>query len=210
MEQHSIRREKVDRALANVSQYKKIFKILCDNKTSFIQKLKRNFRNHKSEMLFGKYRMVERVLGRMLSAESFTALKGSNPYKKSDKVYMYLLTDLPTEKVEKITSSVPYFDYERKGEVFAKDIIIPAGELYKADGTNVSNVLFKDIQAINLLPASINPKTNKIEIEKEVLLGKKGDTITEDQDKMIKILGIKNREYKAVISGHTEVVLKEE
>ncbi|KAI5184947.1 mRNA turnover protein 4 [Nematocida homosporus] len=205
MDQKINKRAKVDNALSNVTNYKNIYKILCDNKTAFIQQLKRNFRNNKSEMIFGKYRMVEKVLGRILSAEDLVSLRGENPYKKSDRIYLYVMSDLPLEKIAEIANSVDFSDYERKGAQFEEDIIIPAGELLNRESIRVSNTLFKDIKALGLVNAIINPKTNNIEVTEETVLGRKGEDITEAQEKMIRLLGIKNRTHKAEVTGFARV-----
>ncbi|OAG31893.1 mRNA turnover protein 4 [Nematocida displodere] len=199
------RKSKVDTALINVTNYKMIYKVLCDNKTPFIQRLRRDFRNTKSEMIFGKYKMVEKVLSRTIGETGMEALKGTNEYKLSNKVYMYILSDHDEDKIRETASKTEYHDYERRGEKFAEDIILPKGELLNRESVRISNTLFKDIQKIGLVDAILNPKTNSIELAEDVVLARKGEEITEDQEKMLRMLGIRNKIYEVVIVGRTAI-----
>ncbi|KAH9387495.1 mRNA turnover protein 4 [Nematocida major] len=199
------KREKVDGLLSNIDSYQSIFKILCDNKTAFVQKLKRDFRSLKSELFFGKYRMVEKVLSRKFDSEQMRSIAGTISYKKSDKVFLFLLSDLPVERVKEILAKVSHLDYERKGETLSQDMVIPAGELLTKEGGKVSNTLFKEITKLGLEGFAINSKTNGIEAEKEIVVARKGEAVTETVERMAKILGVKTREHAAVLVGHAEI-----
>ncbi|KAI5159720.1 mRNA turnover protein 4 [Nematocida ausubeli] len=204
-ETQKAKKERIDNVLSNVGAYQRIYKLLCDNKTAFVQKLKRDFRSVKSELFFGKYKMIEKVLSRTLDPEQMTSLRGTVEYKKSDKVFLYLLTDLPQEKIQSIVEKVTHFDYERKGDTLCKDIVIPVGELLNEESVKVSNTLFKDIQALGIQNIIINPKTNTIEVTEQIVLGRKGEHMTEEQEKMAKILGLKNKRHGATIVGRAEI-----
>ncbi|KAI5192685.1 mRNA turnover protein 4 [Nematocida minor] len=204
-ETQKTKRERIDNALSNVGSYQRIFKLLCDNKTAFIQKLKRDFRSVKSELFFGKYKMVHTVLGRILSSDQMVSLKGKVEYKKSDKVFLFLLSDQPVEKIKGMLEKVQHTDYERKGDVLSKDIVLPVGELLNEESIKISNTLFKDIQKLGIDNIRINPKTNNIEVTEQIVLGRKGEQMTEEQEKMVKILGIKNKKHGAVVVGFAEI-----
>lgn len=204
-ETQKARRERIDNSLSNVGSYKRIFKLLCDNKTAFIQKLKRDFRSVKSELFFGRYKMIQKVLSKILEPDQITSLRGETQYKKSDKVYLFLLSDLPVDRIRSILEKVEYMDYERKGDILSKDIVLPVGELLNEDSIKVSNTLFKDIQKLGIEDIIINPKTNNIEVTKQIVLGRKGDQMTEEQEKMVKIIGLKNKKHGASIAGKAEI-----
>ncbi|KAI5181895.1 mRNA turnover protein 4 [Nematocida sp. AWRm80] len=199
------KKTKVDSSLAQAVKNQRAYKILCDNKTPFIQALRKAFRQHKSEIIFGKYRIIEKGLSKILPVKCLEVLKGTTTYKKSDKIYMYLFTNLLKEKVTEILNSCPSYDYERRGHPLEQDIILPAGELLNKESIKVSNTLFKEIEKLGLANVIINPKTNNIEMTQETILGLKGDLITEEQEKMIRILGIKNKLFRAEIVAQIDI-----
>lgn len=204
-ETQKAKRERIDNVLSNVGAYKKVYKLLCDNKTAFIQKLKRDFRSVKSELFFGKYKMVEKVLSRILDSDQMASLRGEVQYKKSDKVFLFLLSDLPLEKIKSMVDKVSHLDYERKGDVLSKDLVLPVGELLNEESVKVSNTLFKEIQKLGIENIIINPKTNSIEVTEQIVLGRKGDQMTEEQEKIVKMLGIKNKKHGVAITGHAQI-----
>lgn len=204
-ETQKARKERIDNVLSNIGSYQRVFKLLCDNKTPFIQKIKRDFRSVKSELFFGRYKMIQKVLSKVLEPEQIASLRGETQYKKSDKVYLFLLSDLPAEKVKSMLEKIEYMDYERKGDILSKDIVLPVGELLNEESVKVSNTLFKEIQKLGIENIIINPKTNNIEVTKQIVLGRKGDQMTEEQEKMVKIIGAKNRKFGASIAGKAEI-----
>ncbi|KAI5190164.1 mRNA turnover protein 4 [Nematocida sp. AWRm77] len=195
------KRAKVNSALSNLSSYKTIYRILCDNKTPFIQRIRQVLRSKKSEMIFGKYKMIEKVLSQTFSSEEMNKLKGASLYKRSDKIYCYVLTDLEEEEIQKMIASIAFSDYEQKGSQFASDFILPAGELLTEDNTRVSHTLFKDLLALGLHNIQMNPKTNNIEVTEETVIGRRGEEITKEQERLLKLLGIKNKQFKVSIVG---------
>ncbi|KAI5167541.1 mRNA turnover protein 4 [Nematocida sp. ERTm5] len=204
-ESQKAKKERVDNLLSNVGAYQKIYKLLCDNKTAFIQKLKRDFRSVKSELFFGKYKMIEKVLSRTLDTEQLNSLRGTVEYKKSDKVFLYLLSDLPQEKVQSIVDRISHLDYEKVGDTLSSDIVLPVGELLNEESVKVSNTLFKEIEKLGIQNIIINPKTNSIEVTEQIVLGRKGEQMTEEQAKMSKILGLKNKKHGARIVGCADI-----
>ncbi|KAI5170769.1 mRNA turnover protein 4 [Nematocida sp. LUAm3] len=199
------RKERVDRILNDLPEYKYIHKILCDNKTPFIQQLKKGYRQAKSNMIFGKYKMIEKVLSKVLSSESLKSLRGTSAYKKSDRVYMYILANITKEEAEEVIRSTYFEDYEKKGYFYEEDVIIPVGDLLNTQSVKVSNTIYKEIVKLGITQVQINPKTNNLEVVEAIVLGKKGEPVTEVGEKMLKIVGIKNRKFKAEIVGTAEV-----
>lgn len=199
------KRAKVNNSLANLSSYKTIYRILCDNKTPFIQRIRRLLRGRKTEMIFGKYKMLEKVLSQRFSSDDMNRLRGNSPYKKSDKIYSYVLSDLPEAEIQKILSSATFSDYEHKGEQFAADVVLPAGELFTEDNSRVSHTLFKDLTALGLVKLQMNPKTNNIEVVEETVIGKQGEEISKEQERLLKLLGIKNKQFAVSIVGKLDI-----
>jgi len=205
MTQTETKRTKQNSILTNIKAYTKIYRLLCDNRTGYIQRLRKIFRGNKSEMVFGKYKPLEKVLGTVFSPEDMNRLRGTNSYKKSDRIYCYLLTDLEEKQILNMINSVAYVDYEKKGNVFSADIVLPAGELLNEESVRISNTLFKELHALGLTEAVMNPKTNNIELAKETCMGKKGEEITKEKERLMKHLGMKNKQFNAEVVGKLDV-----
>jgi ribosomal protein L10 len=199
------KRAKVNSALSNLSSYKTIYRILCDNKTPFIQQIRKLLRGRKTEMIFGKYKMLEKALSQTFSPGDIDQLRGASPYKRSDKIYSYVLTDLSEEEIQKILGSATFSDYEQKGSHFAADVVLPAGELLTGENTRVSHTLFKDLAALGLVNVQMNPKTNNIEVAEKTVIGKKGEEISKEQERLLKLLGIKNKRFAVSVVGKLDI-----
>lgn len=193
------KKEKVDVAISELSRYSMIYKVLCENRTAYIQKIRKLLRNKNTEMLFGKYRMVEKGLSHILSPDEMNKLKSKTPYKKSDKIYFYVFSDLPQEEIADLIKSVTHIDYEILGAPLKEDLVLPIGPLLKSNGERVSNNLFVELKELGLNSIKTNPKTNELELTEETTLGKAGDAITKEIQKVLRLLAIKNKDHHAEI-----------
>lgn len=199
------KKEKVDVAISELSKYSMIYKVLCENRTAYIQKIRKLLRNKNTEMLFGKYRMVEKGLSLILTPDEMNKIRSKTPYKKSDKVYFYVFSDLPKEEVAELIKSVSHIDYETLGAPLKEDLVLPIGPLLKANGERISTNLFVELKDLGLASIKTNPKTNELELTEETTLGKTGDVITKEIQKVLKIFAIKNKDHHAEMVGSARI-----
>lgn len=203
MKKSEAKRQKVDASLARTLSYSFLYRILSDNKSPYIQSIRKALKQNDSAVVFGKYKMAEKVLAERIGRERFQELQGQEEgrFKGSGRVYYYAFSNSEPLKVSSLISSVEYSDYEKASSLFAEDVFLRKGEILNTESVKISNTLFKDLKQCGLEGAVVNPKTNNIELAGDTVLGRKGEVIGEREEKIMKILGIKNRKYASEIVG---------
>jgi ribosomal protein L10 len=205
MKKSQARKQKLDTSLKAVPDKRFLYKMLSDNKARYIQELRRVFRESDSRAIFGKYRMLEKVLEEKVGRESMDVLKSLAPFKGTEKIYYYLFSDMGPAKVSEMVGAVEHLDYEKAGHPLVDDVVLRQGEVLTAESTKISNTLYKNLRQWGLGQAVVNPKTNNIEVESEVVLGRQGHIIDENTEQIMRALGIKRRRYETQILGRVEM-----